>query len=847
MELSNTALYQSKEDLLLDTLQSGINGLSEEEAGERLVKYGYNKLKPATHQTTALLLIRQFKSPLTIILVASAILSFFLGERTDSLIILFIILVSAGLGFFQEKGAAGAVSKLLSLVRVDTRIIRDGKETSIPMDHVVPGDIVILSAGNIVPGDCRLLESKDLFINEASLTGETFPAEKKCGTLPQPVRMSERSNMLFMGTSVVSGSAKAVIAKTGIATEFGAISDHLRVLQPETAFEKGIRRFGYLLMEITLLLVLIVFAINIFMHKPVLDSFLFSLAIAVGLTPQLLPAIISINLAKGASNMAKLQVIVKKLSSIENLGSMNVLCADKTGTLTEGKVSLYKSVNYNGIENNKVFTMAYLNAFFETGFTNPIDSAIRDQPPPSMIGIQKLDEVPYDFIRKCLSIVVNDNSSHYIITKGAFDQIIAKCNVVEDEEGKLIPMPDLKEKLRLLYTGFCQKGYRILGIAYKPIPAEKLKMEKSDESEMRMLGLLLFTDSPKPDASATLQELKKLGINLKIITGDNALVAAHVSQQVGIDHPVILTGEQLRQMNSDALVNKVNHTDIFAAVEPSQKERILMALKRAGNTVGFIGDGINDAPALHAADVGISVNGAVDVAKEAADIVLLGNDLRVLINGVKEGRKTFANTMKYIFMATGANFGNMFSMAGSSLFLSFLPLLPKQVLLTNLLTDIPEMTIATDSVDDSMIDHPRKMNIVFIRKFMIVFGIISSIFDYLTFFVLLYWLRAGVDEFRTGWLLESVISASLIVLILRTSKPFYMSRPGKYLMIATFSVVAMTILLPYSPFAKALGLIPLPLSFNLWLALIIVFYGVTAELAKRIFYRNVLTDEQPVR
>ncbi len=847
MELSNTALYQYKEDVLLDTLKSGTNGLSEKEAADRLLAYGYNKLKPATHQTTALLFVRQFKSPLTIILVASAILSFFLGERTDSLIILFIIMVSAGLGFFQEKGAAGAVNKLLSLVRVDTRIIRDGNEISVPMEHVVPGDVVILSAGNIVPGDCRLLESKDLFINEASLTGETFPAEKKCGTLQQTVRMSQRNNMLFMGTSVVSGSAKAVIGKTGITTEFGGISNHLRVLQPETAFEKGIRRFGYLLMEITLLLVLIVFAINIFMHKPVLDSFLFSLAIAVGLTPQLLPAIISINLAKGASNMAKLQVIVKKLSSIENLGSMNVLCADKTGTLTEGKVSLYKSVNYKGIENNKVFTMAYLNAFFETGFTNPIDSAIRNQPPPSMTGIQKLDELPYDFIRKCLSIVVDDHSSHYIITKGAFDQVIAKCNMVEDEEGKLIPMTDLKEALRLQYTSFCQKGYRILGIAYKPIPGDKMKMEKSDESEMRMLGLLLFTDVPKADASATLHELKKLGISLKIITGDNALVAAHVSQQVGIDHPVILTGEQLSQMNSEALVNKVNHTDIFAGVEPSQKERILLALKRAGNTVGFLGDGINDAPALHAADVGISVNGAVDVAKEAADIVLLGNDLHVLINGVKEGRKTFANTMKYIFMATGANFGNMFSMAGSSLFLSFLPLLPKQVLLTNLLTDIPEMTIATDSVDDSMIDHPRKMNIVFIRKFMIVFGIISSVFDYLTFIVLLYWLRAGVDEFRTGWLLESVVSASLIVLILRTSKPFYRSRPGKYLMIATFSVVVITILLPYSPFAKALGLISLPLSFNLWLALIVILYGITAELAKRIFYRNVLTDEQPAR
>jgi Mg2+-importing ATPase len=412
--------------------------------------------------------------------------------------------------------------------------------------------------------------------------------------------------------------------------------------------------------------------------------------------------------------------------------------------------------------------------------------------------------------------------------------------MAEDGEGKLTPMDTIREQLEQQYISYSDEGYRVLGIAYKPLHNDKIKMDKADECEMRLLGLLLFTDAPKADAADTLLELKQLGISLKIITGDNPLVAAHVSKKVGIENPVVVTGDQLSKMNTEALVQQVNHIDVFAAVEPNQKERILLALKKAGNTVGFIGDGINDAPALHIADVGISVHGAVDVAKEAADIVLLGNDLNVLINGVKEGRKTFANTMKYIFMATSANFGNMFSIAGSSLFLSFLPLLPKQVLLTNLLTDIPEMTIATDSVDPSMISQPRKMNIAFIRKFMIVFGIISSVFDYITFAVLIFFLHAGVDEFRTGWLLESVISASLIVLIVRTSLPFYKSRPGKYLLGATLGVVAVTILLPFTLFGKVLGLIELPLSFYAWLGLIIILYAFTAEFAKRIFYKKVL-------
>ncbi len=838
MDQSKELPYWSRHvDDLLSSLDSAPEGISNEEAAERLRKFGLNTLKATEQRDGMLLFLRQFANPITLILIAAAILSFFLGQRTDSLIIIFIIFISAFLGFIQEKGAANALSHLMKLVQVNCTVLRDGKEEDIPMQQTVPGDIVLLNAGDTVPGDCRMLESRDLYANEAALTGETFPAEKKCSELPANATLAEKCNTLFMGTHVVSGTAKAVVVNTGTATEFGAISQRLRHPQPETEFEKGIHRFGFLLMELTLLLVVIIFSINISLHKPLLDSFLFSLAIAVGLTPQLLPAIISINLARGASQMAKENVIVKKLSAIENFGSMDVLCSDKTGTITEGRVVLEKTLDYLGNENEKVFRLAYLNAFFESGFTNPIDEAIRNFGKPDIGGIVKKDELPYDFIRKRLSIMVSEGRENTIITKGAFDRILEVCSHVEDGSGKLVPLPDVEDVLRGHFTELSQEGYRVLGIACKKATDISKGLSKDDETEMVFMGMLLFTDPPKKDVKATLQDLKALGITLKIITGDNALVAAHVSRQVGLENPVLITGAEIREMSSEALVLQAYKADVFAAVEPNQKERILMALRKAGSTVGFIGDGINDAPALHAADVGISVSTAVDVAKEAADIVLLGNDLRVLINGVREGRKTFANTLKYIFMATSANFGNMFSMAGLSLFLPFLPLLPKQVLLTNLLTDIPEMTIATDKVDLEMIAKPRKMNIGFIRKFMIVFGLASSIFDYLTFGVLLYILKAGPDEFRTGWLVESVISASLIVLVIRSSQPFYRSRPGKWLLVATFLMIAITLLLPYSPIAIKMGMVPLPARFYPWLGGIIIFYIATAELLKKIFYK----------
>ncbi|HTI10524.1 MAG TPA: magnesium-translocating P-type ATPase [Puia sp.] len=834
------AYWNLTAERLLEKLSSGREGLTQEEAVKRLKEAGPNTLKGSLNTHGLFLFLRQFKSPITLILIFSATLSFFLGERTDAFIILVIIMVSAVLGFWQERSAANALGRLLQLVQVDIPALRDGKECRIALEHIVPGDIVVLSAGNTVPGDCRLLDSKDLYTNEASLTGETFPVEKKCDQVPEMASLSERCNTLYMGTHVISGMASAVVVRTGLHTEFGAISQHLRRMQPETEFEKGIRRFGYLLMEVTLILVVIIFSINVFLHKPVMDSFLFSLAIAVGLTPQLLPAIISINLARGATNMARQSVIVKRLSAIENFGSMNVLCSDKTGTITKGEVTLYKALDYEGKEDSTVLRMAWLNASFESGFANPIDLAIKNYAPQDLAGIVKKDELPYDFIRKRLSILVAGEPSAplTLITKGAFEKIISVCSDVAGKEGKRMPLEEVKDNLVKLYTSFSEEGYRILGVACKNISSASTSLTMEDEKDMTFLGMLLLTDPPKADIVAALQELHQLGISMKIITGDNALVAAHISRLVGQPDPVILTGAEIRDMNTEALSRQAGRTHVFAAVEPGQKEQILVALKKAGYVVGFMGDGINDAPALRSADVGISVNGAADVAKEAADIVLLGNDLKVLAQGVREGRKTFANTMKYIFMATSANFGNMFSMAGASLFLPFLPLLPKQVLLTNLLTDIPEMTIATDAVDPSLIAAPRKMDLSFIRKFMIVFGVISSLFDYATFGILLYWLKAPPAEFRTGWFLESVVSASLIVLVVRTSQPFYKSRPGKYLIISTILIVLVTLALPLSPFAGLLGFVRLPVRFYGWMSAIVLFYIIAAETAKRIFYHR---------
>jgi Mg2+-importing ATPase len=838
MNSSQTPFWSVPSFELLQQLQTTPQGLKSDEAQQRLLRFGSNLLKPKKKSDALTLLFAQFKSPIILILIFAAGLSLFLHNPIDATIILVIVLVSGLLGFWQERGAANAVEKLYAIVQIKTTVVRNGDSKEVPIEEVVPGDIVFIKASDVIPGDCLLLESKDLFIDEAALTGETYPVEKSIGTLPPETPLSQRTNSLFMGTHVVSGSGKAVVIRTGKETEFGKVSERLKLRPPETEFEHGVRRFGYLLMELTLVLVIAIFAINVYFVRPILESFLFALALAVGLTPTLLPAIISINLAHGAKRMALDKVIVKRLASIENFGSMNVLCSDKTGTLTEGVVKLHSALNVDGHESEKVLLYAFLNSSYETGFMNPIDEAIRKHRQFDLSGYQKLDEVPYDFIRKRLTILISKGDTHLMVTKGALSNVLAVCSSAEIAEGRIVDIDTVKKRVQQHFEEFSGKGFRTLGVAYKDAVSDTV-ITREQEADMTFLGFLILFDPPKTGITETIRELKHLGVSLKIITGDNRLLAANVSQQVELLNPHILIGGDLHQMSDEALLKRVNEVDVFAEVEPNHKERIILALKKAGHVVGYMGDGINDASALHIADVGISVDSAVDVAKEAADIVLLEKDLNVLVQGVREGRMTFANTLKYVFMASSANFGNMFSMAGASLFLPFLPLLPKQILLTNLLTDFPEMTIATDRVDRELVEKPRRWNIQFIRNFMLTFGLLSSVFDYLTFGVLLMILHATTDQFRTGWFIESVISASVTVLVIRTRKSFFRSKPGKYLLIATLLIVVVTILFPFTPLAELLGFQPLPMTILLVIGMIVVFYILAAEITKRSFYKRV--------
>jgi Mg2+-importing ATPase len=838
MNKNLSAFWSLSEAKLLERLQTTPQGLTSEEAQKRLKKYGPNILKPKRRTDALTLLLAQFKSPIILILIFAAVLSFFLRDHTNAIIILAIVLISGLLSFWQEYGATNAVQKLLAIVQIKAMVLRNSSPKEIPIDDITPGDIVILNAGDVIPGDCLILESKDLFVDEATLTGETYPAEKTAGILAAETPLGQRMNTLFMGTHVVSGNARAVVVNTGKRTEFGKVSERLELRPPETEFEHGVRRFGYFLMEVTLLMVILIFVFNVFLKRPILDSFLFSLALAVGLTPQLLPAIISVNLASGAKRMVSQKVIVKRLASIENFGSMNVLCSDKTGTLTEGTVQLHSALDIDGNKSEKVLLYAYLNSSYETGYTNPIDEAIRNHHQFDISGYKKLDEVPYDFIRRRLSILVLSSNMRLMITKGAFSNVLAVCSSAETYEGKTMGIADVQRRIQQHFEELSRKGFRILAVAYRDVGSD-LTITKNHEAGMTFLGFLVFYDPPKSGIVETITRLNQLGISLKVITGDNRLVAAAISQQVELPNIRILTGQELHRMSDEALLQQVNDVNVFAEVEPNHKERIIFALRKSGNVVGYMGDGINDASALHAADVGISVDSAVDVAKDAADIVLMEKNLGVLVHGVQEGRKTFANTIKYVFMATSANFGNMFSMAGASLFLSFLPLLPKQILLTNLMTDVPEMTIATDSVDKEMVERPRRWDVKFIRNFMITFGILSSVFDYLTFGVLLLILHATTDQFRAGWFIESVVSAALVVLVIRSRRPFFKSLPSIYLLIATLLIVAAAIILPFTPLGKLFGFQPLPLSFLAFMGLIVALYIIAAEIAKRLFYKRI--------
>jgi Mg2+-importing ATPase len=827
---------------IFQELKTGPEGLSSEEAERRLLQYGMNSIKAKKETSSLTLLLSQFNDPIILILLFATALSVYLKEVTDAFIIFAIVIVSGLLSFWQERGANNAVKKLLELVQIKAAVLRDREEIEIGIRDVVPGDIVILNAGDAVPGDCLIIESVSLFADESALTGETYPVEKQAGMSAPDAELASIKNCLWMGTHVISGTCKAVVVNTGERTKFGQIARQLKLREPETEFERGIRRFGYMLMVVTIVLVFSIFAINIIFKKPIIDAFMFSLALAVGLTPQLLPVIISNNLSRGAKEMTKLDVIVKRLSSIENLGSMNILCSDKTGTLTDGIVKLKDTLDASGAHSDKVLLYAYLNACFESGFVNPIDAAIRSCDVPDIDAYSKLDEEPYDFIRKRLSILVSEqkdgNVSNFIVTKGAFDKVVEICDKAETADGSVVDIDALRQEINDRYQEYSSGGYRTLGLAYKVLDGLKC-FGRDDEAGMVFLGFIILYDPPKEKIADTISHLKRLGVSLKIITGDNRYIAANLMKQIGHRQTGIMTGSELRETSDIALVRRAVKTSVFAEVEPNQKERIIRALKKAGFVVGYMGDGINDVSAMHDADVSISVDSAVDVAKEAASIVLLEKNLDVLCDGILAGRRTFANTMKYVFMATSANFGNMFSMAGASLFLPFLPLLPKQVLLTNLLTDLPEMAIATDNVDVEFIQKPRRWDISFIKKFMLTFGLVSSVFDYITFGALFFLLRSPVAEFRTGWFVESVASAAIIVLVIRSRRVFTASKPGKSLVYMTSAVVLATMALPFTPLAGALGLSPLPPQAFLVISAIIILYVVTAELVKKIFYSLV--------
>jgi len=784
------------------------------------------------------LFVNQFKNPLVLILMVASIISMFAGEWIDAGVVLAIVLGSTILGFAQEYVAGNAIEKLRSKVTIHSSVLRDGQPQTLPSSRVVQGDLVLLSAGSLIPADGVVLESKDCFVNQAVLTGETFPVEKKPGGVAASAGLAERSNCVFMGTSVSSGTARVLIAQTGKATVFGQIAGKLALRPPMTEFERGIQRFGYLLTRIMLVMVVAVLAINIFMAKPPIDSLLFALALAVGLTPELLPAIVSITLSHGAKRMAKLGVIVRRMNAIENLGSMDVLCTDKTGTLTAGVVALDGAIDIAGQPSAEVMRLASINARFQSGLANPLDEAVIAASNKAALDLgaaQKVDEIPYDFVRKCLSVVAADAAgARTLITKGALDKMLALCTSAGADQAPLDAA--VRERIDACFEEWSGQGYRVLGVASRAVDVRSGSYTRADEQGLNFAGFLLFMDPPKTDASQTLIDLAQRGVQLKIITGDNHKVARHVAEAVKLPVTNVMTGRELNDMGDEALMHAAGRTTVFAEVDPNQKERIILALQKTGHVVGYMGDGINDALALHAADVGISVDTAVDVAKDAADFVLLRKDLGILRQGIDEGRTTFANTLKYILTTISANFGNMFSMAVASVFLPFLPLLASQILLNNFLSDIPAIAIAGDRVDEEMVARPRRWDTVFIRDYMVLFGLLSSVFDLLTFGALLWVFQAAPEEFRTGWFIESLLTELVIALVVRTRRPFYRSRPGNWLLITTAVVMAIALVLPYLPFSSIFGFVPLPAPLLLGMIVLTLAYVFAVEMAKKSFY-----------
>jgi Mg2+-importing ATPase len=826
-------------DEIFSALKTSADGLTQEEAERRRELYGPNDISQTRKQPLIIRFLAHFKNILVLILLFAAIISVFVGDIEAAAIIITIVIASVILDFYQENKAGNAAELLRQKIISYATVIREGRRYELPLLELVPGDIISLSAGDIVPADARLLYERDLYLNQSALTGEPFPVEKHAKPVPPETPLTEAENYVFLGTSVVSGTATAAVTWTGMATEFGRIARTLVERPPETDFERGLKQFSYLMSRFVFGLVLFVFFVNTLLRHGALESLLFAVALAVGMTPELLPMILSLNLSKGAIAMSEKGAIVKHPASIQNFGSMDVLCTDKTGTLTENRIALIEYLDPDGNASDKVLSYAYLNSLFHSEVRNSLDEAVIAHHHMDIGNYRKVDEIPFDFVRRRISIALSHGSEHALISKGAPEEILCTCSSIE-RGGTVAPITeDDIEKISALYRAKSEDGFRTLAVCYRELPGDQVTFAPDDEREMTFIGLVTFIDPPKESARESVRDLAQSGIELKILTGDNELVTRKISALIDLDIKGVLTGKEIAQMDQEALSRVVDDVTIFCRITPVQKNRVITALKQNGHVVGFMGDGINDAPSLRKADVGISVQNAVDIARESSDIILLKEDLRILRDGVIEGRKTFGNTMKYILMGTSSNFGNMFSVAGASLFLPFLPMLPIQILLNNLLYDMSQSTIPTDNVDSSYVSSPKKWDMAFIRKFIMVFGPISSVFDFLTFFILLFIFNAQASLFQTAWFIESICTQTLIIFVIRTTVvPFYRSRPSSLLIGSTFLIVAVACILPFTVLGSVFGFVHPPLSFFGILAGLVIGYLILVEITKRWFYRK---------
>ncbi|MEW5756976.1 MAG: magnesium-translocating P-type ATPase [Pseudomonadota bacterium] len=841
MSVSDESFWRLPLTQVLAELDASIQGLTATQAAARLASCGPNLLRPGRRRAVVVEFLARFRNPLVIVLLAASGVTALMGDVTGFLIIAAIVLMSVTLDFVQEYRAGRAADKLRQSVAVRATVLRDRHAQEIPLSDVVPGDVVLLAAGDLVPADGRILEARDCFVNQSLLTGESYPVEKRPGELSATEQdLSAADNAAFMGTSVVSGSAKLLICRTGTSTAVAQIAEVLTAKAPPTAFEIGTRRFGMLIMRLTVLLVLSVLLINALFERPLLESFLFAVALAVGLTPELLPMVITVTLSRGALRMARKHVIVKRLAAIQNLGGMDVLCTDKTGTLTEARIRLERHLDPHGRDNERVLQLAYLNSYFETGLRSPLDEAILEHKEIGVGSWRKLDEVPFDFERRRVSVLVDDGRERLLVVKGAPEDML-RLSTAYTADGMESAQPldePMRIRLQALHDDLAREGFRVLGIAWRRVALDHPHAVVDDETELVFAGYAAFLDPPKVSAAPALHSLAAGGVALKIVTGDNELVTRHVCAQLGIAVTGVLSGHDIQQLDDHALQAQVENVNLFCRVTPAQKNRIILALKARGHTVGYLGDGVNDAPALHSADVGVSVDSAVDVAKEAADLILLRHDLHVLHEGVLEGRRTFGNIMKYIMMGTSSNFGNMFSMAGATLFLPFLPMLPMQILLNNLLYDISEIAIPMDRVERRFLTRPQHWDMNFIRNFMWVVGPVSSLFDFLTFFVMLKIFDAGEALFQTGWFIESMATQVLVIFVIRTVHNPLRSRPATALTATSLAVVLIAAALPLSPLAPYLGFVAPPPAFYAVLVVMVLCYLASVEIVKRYFYRR---------